>query len=81
MLMAKTNSGKDSVDALSWYNSNFKGIGLTNEGGPDTLRDLYLLALGLGMRESSGQYCEGRDTSATNTDSATAEAGLFPDLL
>ena len=34
-------------------------------------------ALGLGMRESSGQYCCGRDTSEDNTTADTAEAGLF----
>jgi hypothetical protein len=32
---------------------------------------------GLGMRESSGRYCEGRDASADNTSAETAEAGLF----
>jgi len=35
------------------------------------------LLIGLGMRESSGRYCEGRDQSASNTSSDTAEAGLF----
>jgi len=29
------------------------------------------------MRESSGQYCCGRDTSEDNTTADTAEAGLF----
>jgi hypothetical protein len=29
------------------------------------------------MRESSGRHCEGRDRSASNTTSSTAEAGLF----
>ena len=33
--------------------------------------------MGLGMRESSGVYCTGRDQSATNTSAETAEAGLF----
>jgi hypothetical protein len=32
---------------------------------------------GLGMRESSGRCCEGRDLSASNTTADTAEAGLF----
>src|SRR5205807_3505910 len=35
------------------------------------------LLIGLGMRESSGQYCAGRDTSEENTAADTAEAGLF----
>jgi hypothetical protein len=29
------------------------------------------------MRESSGRYCAGRDTSEDNTSADTAEAGLF----
>lgn len=33
--------------------------------------------MGVGMRESSGRYCEGRDLSASNVQSETAEAGLF----
>jgi peptidoglycan hydrolase-like protein with peptidoglycan-binding domain len=33
--------------------------------------------IGLGMRESSGRYCEGRDRSASNTSADSAEAGLF----
>jgi hypothetical protein len=43
----------------------------------DTLRHLYALMMGHGMRESSGQHCEGRDMSADNVSSDTAEAGLF----
>jgi D-alanyl-D-alanine carboxypeptidase len=43
----------------------------------ERLRRLYVLLFGLGMRESSGRYCEGRDRSAHNTDADTAEAGLF----
>jgi hypothetical protein len=43
----------------------------------DTLRHLFVLLIGLGMRESSGRYCEGRDRAADNTTADTAEAGLF----
>jgi peptidoglycan hydrolase-like protein with peptidoglycan-binding domain len=76
--MAKANTGNDAVDALSWYNSNFAAIGLDNsEDGIDTLRHLFVLLMGLGMRESSGQHCCGRDMSASNTASDTCEAGLF----
>jgi uncharacterized protein (TIGR02594 family) len=76
--MAKANTHNDDKDALSWYNSNFKNKGMSNEkAGPDTLRHLYVLLLGLGMRESSGKHCEGRDMSASNTTSDTCEAGLF----
>jgi hypothetical protein len=45
--------------------------------GENRLRHLFVLMLGLGMRESSGRYCEGRDRSANNTTAETAEAGLF----
>lgn len=47
-------------------------------GGTDTLRQLFVLLIGLGMRESSGQYCEGRDRSASNV---TAEAAAVPEQL
>lgn len=76
--MAKANSGLDSVDALSWYNSNFNSLGMYNDqDGVDTLRHLCVLIMGLGMRESSGQHCCGRDMSATNVSAETCEAGLF----
>lgn len=76
--MAKANTRNDDKDALSWYNSNFKELGMNNDtAGVDTLRHLYMLLLGLGMRESSGKHCEGRDMSASNVTSNTAEAGLF----
>ena len=39
--------------------------------------DRRSLLLGLGMRESSGNYSEGRDMSASNVTGDTAEAGLF----
>lgn len=79
---AKTAAGLDSnpeavrdvYDALSWYNSNFRNLGVAQA---NPLKNLYTLGLGLGMRESSGKYCEGRDASATNTSSDTAEAGMF----
>lgn len=68
----------DRIDALSWYNSNFHKLGMNNDtAGIDTLRHLFALLIGLGMRESSGRYCEGRDRSASNTTADTAEAGLF----
>jgi hypothetical protein len=76
--MAKADTYNDAKDALSWYRSNFNAIDMTNDdAGPDTLRHLFVLLMGLGMREPSGQHCEGRDQSADNTSSDTAEAGLF----
>lgn len=65
-------------DALAWYADIFAQAGMDNStAGPLVLRHLFVLLTGLGMRESSGQHCEGRDMSATNVSAATAEAGLF----
>ncbi|MFN8490555.1 MAG: M23 family metallopeptidase [Caldilineaceae bacterium] len=76
--MAKANTGNPVKDALAHYAAEFKAAGMNNQSaGVDTLRHLFVLLMGLGMRESSGRYCEGRDTSASNTTAETAEAGLF----
>ncbi len=48
-----------------------------DKAGVDTLRHSYTLLIGLGMMESSGKYCEGRDVSECFTTADTAEAGLF----
>jgi len=80
-VMAAPSSGNSSHDALAWYDAQFAALGLAN--GPDqskngdVLRHLFVLLTGLGMRESSGRCCEGRDLSASNTTADTAEAGLF----
>lgn len=76
--MAKANTGDNGRDVLAWYDSKFSAIGMKNNtSGADTLRHLFALLIGLGMRESSGRYCEGRDRSASNTTADSAEAGLF----
>jgi peptidoglycan hydrolase-like protein with peptidoglycan-binding domain len=76
--MAQRNTGDQGRDALAWYDDVFNTAGLDNRiSGEDTLRHLFVLLVGLGMRESSGKYCEGRDTSANNVTADTAEAGLF----
>jgi len=76
--MAKANTGDDSRDGLAWYNQQFVDAGMDNSvAGIDTLRHLFVLLIGLGMRESSGKHCEGRDVGASNTTADTAEAGLF----
>lgn len=67
-------------DALAWYDgiNIFVNLGMSNDiAEMTTLRHAYTLITGLGMRESSGEHCCGRDTSATNTSADTAEAGLF----
>lgn len=76
--MAKANTGNAAKDALAWYAEIFQAAGMSNEGaGVNTLRHLFVLLIGLGMRESSGRYCEGRDRSASNFGANTAEAGMF----
>jgi len=76
--MAKAMTDDAAKDALKHYEEMFQQAGLDNtKAGTDTLRHLFVLMLGLGMRESSGKYCEGRDRSANNTTAETAEAGLF----
>jgi hypothetical protein len=76
--MARANSHDSDTDALAWYAEIFDDLDMSNEAaGIVTLRHLFVLLLGLGMRESSGRHCEGRDQSAENVESETAEAGLF----
>jgi uncharacterized protein (TIGR02594 family) len=76
--MAQAQRPDDQTDALTWYRSEFAAKGMDNStAGYDTLRHLFVMMIGLGMRESSGKYYEGRDTTASNTSSETCEAGLF----
>jgi N-acetylmuramoyl-L-alanine amidase-like protein/putative peptidoglycan binding protein len=76
--MAQNNTGDQARDALAWYDDVFDAAGMSNDtSGADTLRHLFVLLIGLGMRESSGKHCEGRDTTANNVTSDSAEAGLF----
>jgi N-acetylmuramoyl-L-alanine amidase len=77
-VMAAADKGKPDTDALSWYEDEFIELGMQNDkAGPETLRHLFVLLIGLAMRESSGKYCEGRDPSADNVEAETAEAGLL----
>ena len=76
--MAAARRSDPQRDALDWYDDVFQAHGMRNDtAGPDTLRHLFVLMFGLGMRESSGRHCEGRDRSASNATAETAEAGLF----
>jgi hypothetical protein len=68
----------NKTDALTWYDAKFAALGMSNAtDGVETLRHAYTLLIGLGMRESSGQFCVGRDRSADFTSADSAEAGLF----
>ena len=74
--MAKTTNTQR--DALAWYSTEFAALNLSNAvAGLDTFRHTYTLLIGLGMRESSGEHCTGRDMSATNTTADSAEAGAW----
>jgi hypothetical protein len=76
--MAQADTGDEDHDALAWYREEFEDEGMSNQQtGVNTLRHLFVLMIGLGMRESSGRFCEGRDMSADNVEADTAEAGLF----
>lgn len=57
--------GSSSKDALKYYGLASNRVAV------------FTLLTGLGMRESSGKHCEGRDGSANNVTASTAEAGLF----
>ena len=78
-IMGEADTNNDSLDALAHYQNNFLNLGFDIfTAGAEPLRAVYTLGIGLGMRESSGSYCEGWDTSAgSNRLSATAEAGAF----
>lgn len=77
-ILSSAQSGDDVKDSLSLYNSTFKALGMTNDkSGVDTLRHTYTLLIGLGMMESAGKHCCGRDMSANFSSADSAEAGLF----
>ena len=79
LAMAAAAAGP-TVDALGHYAAEFAALGMANDtAGPDPLRHLFVLMMGLGMRESSGQYCEGRDREVPESEvtADNAEAGLF----
>lgn len=73
----RDSHGRLKGDALTWYSDQFRAVGMGTATAVERLRGLFVLLLGLGMRESSGRFCEGRDRSANNTSADTAEAGLF----
>ena len=79
ILMARANTGSSRRDAIASYSSRFNQLGMSvSTSGESTLRALFTLETGLGMRESSGNYCTGWDTSAgSSRASSEAEAGPF----
>lgn len=78
VVSSPVGTSRRSDDALSVYRAKFEAAGMRNDiAGVDTLRHSYALLIGLGMMESSGKYCEGRDVSQCFTTADNAEAGLF----
>lgn len=69
--------GDDAHDALDWYHATLGDAGLGVNDKAARLSAVFAILLGLGMRESSGKHCEGRDISVENVTAETAEAGLF----
>jgi len=59
------DEGTSKNDIVSYY------------GIERSMRGIHTFLIGLGMRESSGKHCEGRDKSASNVKSDSAEAGMF----
>ena len=76
--MAKADTNDYKHDAISWLGTAFEAVGMqNNKPGEHVLRHLYVLILALGLRESSGKYCEGRDMSARNISADSCEAGAW----
>jgi hypothetical protein len=78
-VMSMADTKRDVTDALAHYSGVFKTANMPIDvAGENSMRADFTLGLGLGMRESSGAYCEGWDTSAgSRRPSSAAEAGLF----
>jgi hypothetical protein len=54
--MAKANTGDENTDALSWYADQFQLLGMSNrDAGTETLRHVFVLLTGLGMRETGNK--------------------------
>jgi len=78
LAMANADTGDSNRDALAHYAPQFAALGMRNDvSGTPTLRHLFVLLIGLGMRTSWGRYCEGWDRSAPPLNADSAEAGLF----
>lgn len=78
LVVSRAETGDTVHDALAWYRAQLAAAGMSaSTAGPETLRHAYTLLMSLGMQESSGRHCVGRDTSASNTSSDSAEAGAW----
>lgn len=65
-------------DGLDQYAPEMRALGMTGHEAPaDQLRYTYVLLMGLGMEESSGQHCMGRYMRDPYAAHDSAEAGLY----
>lgn len=64
-------------DVLNNYADIFKAMGIVNTGGLETYRNTFAIIIGLGMRESNGNYCAGKDSTMDFSEGDTAEAGIY----
>ena len=72
------STARGKMDGLTAYDGWFKGQKMANDkDGVDSLRHTYMLLLALGLVESSGRYCVGRDLSENFTKAESAESGLI----
>jgi hypothetical protein len=77
MASGEVEASNTLKDGLAEYAKEFKDANMANDTPQNILRHNYVLLTGLGMRESSGKYCEGRDVSQCFVKAESAEAGLF----
>ena len=76
--MAVCWDGENDNDVLHFCADDFAVQGLDNSATDEQrLRHLFVLMIGLGMRESSGRWCEGRDRTVEHPTADSAESGLF----
>ena len=71
------NLGSPDKDTLAHYKPGLDAAGIPLTTAQDRAAATYLILAGLGMRESSGNYLEGWDESASGLKESTAETGLF----
>lgn len=64
-------------DIFNHYASIFDQAKLGKATESERRLAVFTLLIGLGMRESSGKHCCGRDQSASNLEASTVEAGAF----
>jgi hypothetical protein len=76
-VVAQPSNGEERTDVLAWYHADFASAGMQNGTEVERLRHVYTLLIALGMQESSGRHCCGRDMSANFDTSDSAEAGAF----